>query len=218
MTLAEKLLSLRMEKGLSQEDLAEQIGVSRQSVSKWETGQSVPDLDKIIKLADLFGVTVDELVREGERPRPPEPKVMYVERERRPERTTAQTIGIVFEIVGVGMIAVGFTMLGFLFLIGVALVITGLPLLLAKKHPFLIAGWLVLVPTWFLFPRLGMTPRKLWAAFEWIHYYFAEPGPGRGSLLLGGVIVVAQRVMLVVLAFFTGRACWRAWKKRKEDG
>jgi len=64
MTLAEKILALRTEQGLSQGDLAEKLEVSRQSVSKWETGQATPDLDKIIKLADLFGVTVDELIRE----------------------------------------------------------------------------------------------------------------------------------------------------------
>jgi len=64
MTLAEKILKLRTARGLSQGDLAEALEVSRQSVSKWETGQSVPDLDKIIKLADMFGVSVDELVRE----------------------------------------------------------------------------------------------------------------------------------------------------------
>lgn len=218
MTLAEKLLALRTEKGLSQEDLAEQLGVSRQSVSKWETGQSVPDLDRIIKLADLFGVTVDELVREGERPQPPEPKVIYVERERKPERTTAQKLGVVFEVVGAVLVLLALTINPALFLIGIALVIMGLPLLLAKKHPFLIAGWLILVPTWYLFPRMGMTPRRIWFAFEWIYYYFAGTGSGRESILLGGVIVVVQRAMLVVLAFFTGRACLRAWKKRKEDG
>ena len=65
MTLAERIFSQRTQMGLSQEELAEQLGVSRQSVSKWETGQSVPDLDKLIKLADLFGVTLDELAREA---------------------------------------------------------------------------------------------------------------------------------------------------------
>lgn len=70
MTLGEKILSLRTARDMSQDDLAEKLEVSRQSVSKWETGQSTPDLDKIIKLADLFGVGVDELVREGERPGP----------------------------------------------------------------------------------------------------------------------------------------------------
>ena len=62
MTLAEKILALRTEQGLSQGDLAEKLEVSRQSVSKWETGQATPDLDKIIKLADLFGVTTDYLL------------------------------------------------------------------------------------------------------------------------------------------------------------
>ena len=57
MTLAEKILSLRTQRGMSQDDLAEKLEVSRQSVSKWETAQSTPDLDKIIKLADLFGVS-----------------------------------------------------------------------------------------------------------------------------------------------------------------
>lgn len=218
MTLAEKLLSLRTERELSQEDLAEQMGVSRQSVSKWETGQSVPDLDRIIKLADLFGVTVDGLVREGERPQPPEPKVIYVERERKPERTAAQKLGVVFGGIGVGMIAIGFMGWGFLFLTGAALIILGLPLLLAKKHPFLIDGWLVLGASWHLTPRMGLTPRRLWSALEWIFYYFAELGPGREAVLLGGIIVVVQRAAFLVLAFFTGRVCWRAWKKRKEGG
>ena len=71
MTLGEKILDLRTQKEMSQEELAAALEVSRQSVSKWETNQSVPDLDKIIRLADLFGVTVDQLVREGERPEPP---------------------------------------------------------------------------------------------------------------------------------------------------
>ena len=57
MSLAEKIFSLRTARSMSQDDLAEKLEVSRQSVSKWETGQSTPDLDKIIRLSDLFGVT-----------------------------------------------------------------------------------------------------------------------------------------------------------------
>ena len=64
MKLHEKIYHLRTEKKLSQGDLAEILGVSRQSVSKWETGASVPDLDKLVKMSDLFGVTMDFLVRE----------------------------------------------------------------------------------------------------------------------------------------------------------
>lgn len=69
MTLGENLARLRAQKGLSQGDLADALGVSRQSVSKWETDASVPELDKLTRLADLFGVTLDELVK-GEQPRP----------------------------------------------------------------------------------------------------------------------------------------------------
>ena len=108
MNLSEKILALRTQLGLSQGELAEKLEVSRQSVSKWETAQSVPELDKLIRLADLFGVSVDELVREGEPPRPeaetggaePEPKLVYVERKGlRP----AQILGIVLTVVGMVM-------------------------------------------------------------------------------------------------------------------
>lgn len=64
MILAEKIIKLRKQKGWSQEDLALQMGVSRQSVSKWESMSSLPDLDKIIKLGNLFGVSTDYLLKD----------------------------------------------------------------------------------------------------------------------------------------------------------
>lgn len=72
MTLGKRIYDLRTAKNLSQGDLAEALDVSRQSVSKWETDTSVPDLDKLVKLCDLFGVGMDELVR-GEAPKAAEP-------------------------------------------------------------------------------------------------------------------------------------------------
>lgn len=65
MNFSEKLQILRKEKRLSQEGLAEKLNVSRQAVSKWELGQSFPELDKIIILSDIFSVTVDELVKDN---------------------------------------------------------------------------------------------------------------------------------------------------------
>ena len=62
MSLGTTISRLRAEKKLSQGDLADALGVSRQSVSKWETDASVPELDKLIKLSQLFGITLDELV------------------------------------------------------------------------------------------------------------------------------------------------------------
>lgn len=64
MTLAEKITLLRKQKGWSQEDLADKMDISRQSVSKWESGQSIPDLDKIIKISNIFAVSTDYLLKE----------------------------------------------------------------------------------------------------------------------------------------------------------
>lgn len=66
MTLGEKIYKLRTERGLSQEALGEKLGVSRQSVSKWETDQSVPELDKIVAVSEIFGVSTDYLLKETE--------------------------------------------------------------------------------------------------------------------------------------------------------
>lgn len=66
MTLGEKIFRLRTEQGLSQETFGEKLGVSRQSVSKWETDQSVPELDKIVAISELFEVTTDYLLKETE--------------------------------------------------------------------------------------------------------------------------------------------------------
>ena len=61
---SERLQLLRKEKGLSQEQLAELLNVSRQSVSKWESGQTYPETDKLIILSDLFEITLDYLLRD----------------------------------------------------------------------------------------------------------------------------------------------------------
>lgn len=63
MKLGEKIALLRGQNKMSQGDLAEKLEVSRQSVSKWETGASVPELDKLIMMSKLFNITLDELVQ-----------------------------------------------------------------------------------------------------------------------------------------------------------
>ena len=83
-TFSEKLLELRRREGLSQEQLADRLGVTRQSVSKWESGAAAPELSKLVALSDLFGVSVDYLVKdrleEPERPaEPPAPSTARLE-------------------------------------------------------------------------------------------------------------------------------------------
>ena len=64
MILADKIMTLRKKTGWSQEELAAQLNVSRQSVSKWEGAQSIPDMDKVVQMSRLFGVTTDFLLKD----------------------------------------------------------------------------------------------------------------------------------------------------------
>jgi len=62
MTIGERLYNLRKDKKISQEELANELNVSRQTISKWETGESTPDFDKIVPLCEYFNITSDELL------------------------------------------------------------------------------------------------------------------------------------------------------------
>ena len=66
MSFADRLRELRTNNRYSQEQLAEKLSVSRQAISKWETGESLPDVDKAMLICDFFGVTLDFLLRERE--------------------------------------------------------------------------------------------------------------------------------------------------------
>ena len=64
MILADKIVRLRKKNGWSQEELAQKMNVSRQAVSKWESAQTIPELEKILQLGALFGVTTDYLLKD----------------------------------------------------------------------------------------------------------------------------------------------------------
>ena len=64
MMLSEKILKLRKEKGMSQQDLADQLNVSRQSISKWELAESIPDVNNIVKMSEIFCVSTDYLLKD----------------------------------------------------------------------------------------------------------------------------------------------------------
>ena len=78
MNLGENIYNLRVEKNLSQGGLADALEVSRQSVSKWENNSAVPELDKLVKMAEIFGVTIDQLVT-GKAPSSPPPEQSFCE-------------------------------------------------------------------------------------------------------------------------------------------
>lgn len=232
MTLSERIVALRTGLGMSQGDVAEKLEVSRQSVSKWETGQSVPDLDKIIKLADLFGVTVDELVREGERTQPaqaqepkpsqapepqaaqtPEPQVVYVKEKGGLTRT--QTAGVCVEVIGLALVLLGLAgEMELWVLLGTGLIILGLPLLLARKHPWLICGWLVVgLSLAVLNPYTSVTPWGLISGLQLILIFTVHPALWSPAYLIGLPIAIGRGLLTLVLLWQT----WRAWRTRKQQ-
>ena len=75
-----KLYELRKQKGLSQEELAGRLNVSRQTISKWEVGESAPDMDNLVSISELFGVSLDELVLD-KTPEKEQPSVQVVRSE-----------------------------------------------------------------------------------------------------------------------------------------
>lgn len=77
-SVGERLLKLRNEKGMTQEDLAEYLSVSRQSVSKWELNKTLPDVEKLLQLSDLYEVTLDYIVK-GEEEVPEEEDALVTE-------------------------------------------------------------------------------------------------------------------------------------------
>lgn len=162
MNLGENIYRLRTEKNMSQGDLADALEVSRQSVSKWENNSAVPELDKLKRMSQLFGVTLDELVNGEQKSEPSpaqSPAVVYVEKRSHMPRT--RWLGII--LLGIGLIFfIAFTILGFYTdfillgaLIGFPFIFDGIICLLAEKHAIFSLCWgnyiLLFLFTFFVF-------------------------------------------------------------------
>lgn len=229
MSLAEKIFSLRTARSMSQDDLAEKLEVSRQSVSKWETGQSTPDLDKIIRLSDLFGVTVDELVREGEAPQPPEPsqsqeqqkpqetpqpQVIYVHQKQ--GMTKTQNAGVVLAATGIATAMIAFIGMAILILPALALITVSLPLLFGKKHPWLVAGWVAVgLSCLVLNPYVAVCPWGLIGGLHRLYLYITIPEIRAPSTIFAIAVGITRGLLALVLAYFTVRPYRQ--KKREDD-
>ena len=154
MTLGERIYKLRTEKEMSQGDLADALEVSRQSISKWETNASVPELDKLVRLSEIFGVSLDELVldkkpsEEPAKPEESEAKIIYVER---PAPRSAQKVA--------GVVLLCFSALLWLMIALFGDIVAGLVL----AAPFVACGLICL---------LVRKNAGLWCA--WVVYLFIE--------------------------------------------
>ncbi len=213
MKLSEKILSLRTARGLSQGDLAEKLEVSRQSVSKWETGQSIPDLDKVIKLADFFGVTTDCLLRENETGAEPEKKKLAVQPRRKLLRWS-QVIGVMIAMLGV--ILAGLAALGALqgriqhieLVFALLFVFPGMALALAPRNNRLAAGWMFLGGSALVFLGPEGTTTMLWLKKFWFLFVLHE----EGSVQLGLWPWQMRMILWAHIAALCGMAVW-TWKQ-----
>lgn len=158
MTLGQKIFELRNKQKMSQGDLAEKLNVSRQSISKWETDASVPELDKLIMLSDLFNITMDELVRDEL------PEKDTDEKKASTEKSNSETVVInkqmsIQKIIGFILLGAGIICLPMLYLIGpgalifsAAFIFFSLICFFIKKHAGLIIAWILTIAALIFFP------------------------------------------------------------------
>ncbi len=214
MSLGTKLYELRNKAGLSQDALAEKLEVSRQSVSKWETDVSVPELEKLIKLAELFNVTLDELVLDRPGPATPEsgqagtpqPEAAPPASEPRTDAgrplTGARLAGAILLIIaGVGTL-LGLFLAGFeILLLTVPLCVPGILCLVCKKRPALWAVWsAVLIVEIYLASATGASPARI-VFYLWHPELLAGTSPA--ALWVSGALQAVDVLMILwtVLSF-----------------
>ncbi len=157
MSIGNKIYELRVSNNLSQSDLADRLDVSRQSVSKWETDSSIPDLDKLIKMCDIFNVSLDDLTERGHN------NDISVNRDTTPNSSISviqKTFGILFfglaALIGIlSMIFGGWTeFLLLCFPIALTLLICSLICFLVKRQALYWCIWTGLSSVSFFTPRI----------------------------------------------------------------
>lgn len=236
MTLGQRIYTYRTQKQLSQAALAELLEVSRQSVSKWETDASVPELDKLIKMSELFERSLDELIK-GEKS---EEKIAsttaeeIVSRETIANTTPAPTadftcpspaetptatkntflwqkiVAVVLLTCGIFSIFISITFFTrdlTLFLVALILLAFLLLCLSTKRHGLLKCGWTL----WLLlysYLRYATGIRFWWVVMPWIY---------RSELRLHALIAWAQTLTLAVLIFCTARIWYQNYKQKKSE-
>lgn len=169
MTLADRIQNLRKIKGISQEELADKIGVSRQAVSKWESEQSSPDLEKVILLSDYFDVTTDYLLK-GIEPKPD------AQTKKEEDARIYSAVGTAFNFIGLVIaviiwiekqtpvsVAVGFVFFAFGCMIHAIGQFIGKNKLTARKWFYIINVWFVaLIPVTCIFNMIQGTIGRFW--------------------------------------------------------
>ncbi len=241
MNLGERIYHLRKKKNLSQGELAERLDVSRQSVSKWETNASVPDLDKLIRLGEVFEVTLDELIKgsgEEDSEAPQEAPADAPEAERsdapgnmpysfpysyapydsapapvRPVSATQQGVGFVLLSVGL-LTAVLLSVLGGLLtglLLGAPLMVCGGICLKCRRRAGLWCGWV-------LFLMTAVVLRTMTSANPSLIWHFLKGRVGFNAGVLVSMIFAGVYVLLLAGTVWSYRELVLPWNGKTLAG
>ena len=203
MSLGETIYRLRTEKKLSQGDLAEMLEVSRQSVSKWENNNAVPDLEKIIRLSEVFEVSLDELVK-GEAASQRTETVSSVPMQEKkesgfPPRKIAGTILLCMTFFVVMLFAVAGAGLGGL-IFGLPFLVCGILCFVLKKNVGLWCAWAVYVLfDIFMAFATGIRRASVLHTFQW------TPQMNYARLAFAWVSVISLAVMITVTVVRFGK-------------
>ncbi len=217
MNLGENIYHLRTQKHISQGDLADALGVSRQSVSKWENNNAVPDLDKLIKMAAFFQITLDELVN-GAAPDPsPQPEQQAPDASAHQPRSHQQTWGIVLLCTGLMILFVLSLLGGILIgaLLSLPLLLPGIICLTAKARAGLKCAWAeyLLVSTFFTYAT-GATTGTIYAFLRLL-----MAGEDTSFFNMGHLLLSAGEIAIVlILLIWTVRSYNRELKPLTSRG
>lgn len=209
MTLGEKISKLRTTNKMSQGDLAEKLNVSRQSISKWETNASVPELDKLIQLCDLFGISLDELVRsdnldagddreEDVPPSPPQQTQIVIQH----SLTTQKIVGFILLALGLLCCLMALFTGSGLLIIGGYIIFCSILCLLIRRYAGLIIGWITMIQAIVLTPFF--TGVRIFSVFN--------PGYYKYGLGINQIISIVMWLLVAFLIFFTAKAIWKQTK------
>jgi transcriptional regulator with XRE-family HTH domain len=196
MRIEENILELRKNNNLSQEDLAVKMGVSRQSVSKWETGQSAPDLKNIIKLSEIFNITVDELIKDKDSIEGIEELNSTEDGNKNHYSQSNKTMGAIFMTTGVLIVILSLILTPLAILVGIPVFIIGMEVVLLTKHVKLVVAWTVFFCLTIIFnPWMTSVPTT-----RGLIYCFAH-----GIFSFSVIISIIQNILGIILLIITIR-------------
>ena len=196
MNLGDKILEMRTKANMSQGDLAELMNVSRQSVSKWETNSSVPELNKIVKMSEIFKISVDELVCGDKIKAEDELKDRTNEKQDRASKRKTLVGGsllitgaIIFVLLAVLSDVLSAVVLAWPF------ILTGCISLIVRKHVILWNSWALYI-IFYLYLTYATGIRPWWIFHIWLY---------QSKLVIHGLIAWSMAIVLIVLIVSTYR-------------